>query len=195
MLKVGITGGIGSGKTTICYFFRLLGIPVFEADTEAKHIINSSAFVRSELKRLFGNDIYLANQSIDRKKLAGLIFNSPILLEKVNAIVHPEVRKFFFEWCATQNTPYIIHEAAILFESGFYKMMDQTILVKAPVNDRIHRVMTREITTEEEVKNRISKQWTDEEKEALATYTINNNNAELIIPRLLELDKKFKSHG
>ena len=195
MLKVGITGGIGSGKTTICNFFRLLGIPVFEADTEAKHILNSSAFVQSELKRLFGNDIYLTNQSIDRKKLAGFIFNSPILLEKVNAIIHPEVRKSFFEWCTRQDSSYIIHEAAILFESGFYKMMDQTILVKAPLKERISRVMARENTTEEEVRNRISKQWTDEEKEVLATYTINNNNAELIIPQLLELDKKFKLHG
>ncbi|WP_423127454.1 dephospho-CoA kinase [Gaoshiqia sp. Z1-71] len=195
MLKVGITGGIGSGKTTICNFFRLLGIPVFEADTEAKHIIDSSAFVQSELKRLFGNDIYLTNQSIDRKKLAGFIFNSPILLEKVNAIIHPEVRKSFFEWCTRQNSSYIIHEAAILFESGFYKMMDQIILVKAPLKEQISRVMARENTTEEEVRNRISKQWTDEEKEVLATYTINNNNAELIIPQLLELDKKFKLHG
>ncbi|MGD9931432.1 MAG: dephospho-CoA kinase [Mangrovibacterium sp.] len=195
MLKIGITGGIGSGKSTICHFFRLLGVPVFEADTEAKKIMNQSPVIRSKLRMLFGNDIYLANQTIDRKKLAGLIFNSPPLLEEVNSIVHPEVRKFFFEWCDKQNSPYIVHEAAILFESGFYRMMDQTILVTAPLEERIKRVMARENTTEEDIRNRISKQWPDEEKMKLATYILNNNNEELLLPRLIELDIKFKTHG
>lgn len=194
-LKIGITGGIGSGKSTICRFFRLLGIPVFEADTEAKKIINTSPVVQSKLKAILGDDIYLPDQTIDRKKLAGLIFNSPSLLEKVNGIVHPEVRSHFFHWCEKQQSPYIIHEAAILFESGFYKMMDQTILVTAPLEERIKRVLARENTTEEDIRNRISKQWSDEEKIKLATFVIQNDNKELIIPQLFELDKKFKSHG
>lgn len=195
MLKIGITGGIGSGKSTICHFFRLLGAPVFEADLEAKKIMNQSPVIRSNMQMLFGKDIYLANQTIDRKKLAGLIFNSPPLLEKVNSIIHPEVRKYFFEWCEKQKAPYIVHEAAILFESGFYRMMDQTILVTAPLEERIKRVMARENTTEEDIRNRISKQWPDEEKMKLATYILNNNNEELILPQLIELDIKFKTHG
>ncbi|MCW0482262.1 dephospho-CoA kinase [Gaoshiqia sediminis] len=195
MLKIGITGGIGSGKSTICHFFRLLGAPIFEADLEAKKIMNQSPVIRSNMQMLFGKDIYLANQTIDRKKLAGLIFNSPPLLEKVNSIIHPEVRKYFFEWCEKQKAPYIVHEAAILFESGFYRMMDQTILVTAPLEERIKRVMARENTNEEDIRNRISKQWPDEEKMKLATYILNNNNEELILPQLIELDIKFKTHG
>ena len=195
MLKVGITGGIGSGKSTICNFFSLLGIPVFNADNEAKKIMNESLLVRSKMMMLFGKDIYLPNQDIDRKKLASIIFNSPSLLQKVNSIIHPEVRNYFNEWCNEQESPYIVHEAAILFESGFYKIMDYTILITAPENQRIERIMQRDKSTYEQIKKRISKQWTDEKKIKLADFTINNNNRELIIPTLIELDKKFKHHG
>ena len=195
MIKVGITGGIGSGKSTICHFFRTLGIPVFEADTEAKKLINSSEAIKNQLIAEFGSDIYLPNQLIDRKKLAGLIFNSPTLLEKVNRIIHPEVRIYFNKWVELQKSPYIIHEAAIMFESGFYQMMDYTILVTAPEAERIARVMKRENSTEESVKARIKKQWTDEQKMELASFIVKNDNSELIVPKLIELDKRFRSHG
>jgi len=195
MIKVGITGGIGSGKSTVCQFFRTLGIPVFEADVEAKKLINSSDPIRNQLKALFGANIYLPNQVIDRKKLAGLIFNSPNLLEKVNAIVHPEVRNYFHNWCNRQQAPYIVHEAAIMFESGFYKMMDYTILVTAPEEDRIARVMAREQTDAESVRARIEKQWKDEDKIELADFVVRNDNKELIIPQLIKLDKQFRNHG
>ena len=195
MIKVGITGGIGSGKSTICQFFRMLGIPVFEADNEAKKLINTSLSIKNQLTALFGSSIYLPNQSIDRKKLAELIFNSPNLLGKVNDIIHPEVRNFFEKWCAMQKSPYVVHEAAIMFESGFYQMMDYTILVTAPEAERIQRVMTRENTNEESVRARIAKQWTDEKKKELADFIIENNNKELIVPQLLILDKQFKNHG
>jgi len=195
MIKVGITGGIGSGKSTICHFFRTLGIPVFEADTEAKKLINSSEAIKNQLIAEFGSDIYLPNQLIDRKKLAGLIFNSPTLLEKVNRIIHPEVRIYFNKWVELQKSPYIIHEAAIMFESGFYQMMDYTILVTAPEAERIARVMKRENSTEESVKARIEKQWTDEQKMELASFIVKNDNTELIVPKLIELDKRFRSHG
>ncbi|RKD89746.1 dephospho-CoA kinase [Mangrovibacterium diazotrophicum] len=195
MIKVGITGGIGSGKSTICHFFRTLGIPVFEADTEAKKLINSSEAIKNQLIAEFGSDIYLPNQLIDRKKLAGLIFNSPTLLEKVNRIIHPEVRIYFNKWVELQKSPYIIHEAAIMFESGFYQMMDYTILVTAPEAERIARVMKRENSTEESVKARIEKQWTDEQKMELASFIVKNDNKELIVPKLIELDKRFRSHG
>ena len=195
MLKVGITGGIGSGKSTICHFFRLLKTPVFDADTEAKKIMNESALVRSKMIVTFGKDIYLPNQTIDRKKLASIIFNSPSLLAKVNSIIHPEVRKTFFEWCDKQPAPYIIHEAAILFESGFSQMMDHTILIVAPEQQRIDRVMKRDGSTAGQIKERIEKQWPDDKKMALADFVIHNNNRELIIPKILELDKKFRQHG
>lgn len=195
MFKVGITGGIGSGKSTICNFFSLKGIPVFNADLEAKRIMNSSSLVRSQMMLHFGNDIYLANQQLDRQKLAALIFNSEPMLQKVNAIVHPAVRNYFFEWCQNQQAPYVVHEAAILFESGFYNMMDYTILVTAPEQQRIDRVVQRDQSTREQVKERIAKQWPDEEKMKLANTTINNNNRELILPVLIELDQKFRTHG
>lgn len=195
MLKVGITGGIGSGKSTVCVFFEIIGIPVFTADTEAKIIMDHSSVVRKQLIAIFGKDIYLPNGTLHRKKMAELIFNSPALLEKVNALVHPEVRKYFLDWLQKQNTAYIVYEAAILFETGFYTMMDFNILVTAPEEERIRRIMSRENTTVEDIRNRISKQWTDERKAELADYIINNNNEELIIPQLVELDKKFRRHG
>lgn len=195
MIKVGIAGGIGSGKSTICQFFTLLGIPVFEADVEAKRLINTSETIRHKLTAEFGRNIYLPNQVIDRKKLAGLIFNSPSLLTKVNQIVHPEVRNYFFEWCEKQQSPYVVQEAAIMFESGFYKLMDYTVLVTAPESERIARVMKREGSTAESVKARIDKQWKDERKAELANFVINNDNKELVLPQLVELDKQFRSHG
>ncbi len=195
MLKIGITGGIGSGKSTICKFFEAIGIPVFTADTEAREIMNNSPVIRNQLIAIFGTDIYLPNDMLDRKKLAELIFHSPVLLEKVNVLVHPEVRKYFLDWLQKQNTPYVVYEAAILFETGFYMMMDFNILIVAPEEERIKRVMAREKTTIKDIKTRISKQWSDDRKAGLADYIINNNNEELIIPQLVELDKKFKIHG
>lgn len=195
MLKIGITGGIGSGKSTVCNFFHLLGIPVFNADLEAKRIMNESALIRSKILLLFGQNIYLPNKTIDRKKLAEIIFNSPPLLQKVNSIIHPEVRNYFYEWCSQQKSSYIIHEAAILFESGFYKMMDYTILVTALEKQRINWVIKRDKSDSKRVKDRIAKQWTDKQKKDLADYTIKNDNQELILPTLIKLDKTFKQHG
>ncbi len=195
MLKVGITGGIGSGKSTICHFFSLLGIPVFNADQQAKRIMNESSLVRSKMMVHFGKDIYLKNQTIDREKLAGIIFNSPPLLQMVNAIVHPEVRNYFFDWCKRQQSPYIIHEAAILFESGFYEMMDYTILITAPEQQRIERVMKRDQSSSQQIRERISKQWPDQEKMKLADFIMKNDNRELVLPALIKLDQKFRTHG
>ncbi len=195
MIKVGITGGIGSGKSTICQFFRSIGIPVFEADIEAKKLVSNSESIRYQLKALFGSDIYLPNKTIDRKKLASLIFNSPPLLQKVNNIIHPEVRKYFETWCEKQQTPYIIHEAAIMFESGFYEMMDYTVLVTAPEEIRIQRVMEREKTDADSVRARMEKQWKDEKKAELADFIIRNDGTELVVPQLVKLDKQFRTHG
>lgn len=194
-ISVGITGGIGSGKSTVCEIFKLLGAPVFEADKEAKRLLDTNSEIKLKLIHLFGDDIYTANGTINRKKLAGIIFNNNIQLSKVNEVVHPVVRSEFFEWIKKQDCAYVIHEAAILFESSFYKMMDFTILVSAPENDRIKRVAKRDNVTFEQVRERIANQWSDEQKRELASLEIVNNNKELIIPQLVKIDKQLKEYG
>ena len=195
MIKVGITGGIGSGKSTVCKVFRVLGIPVFEADSVAKQLLNNDMQIREQLIQLFGASVYLHDGTIDRKYLAGIVFSNPSLLSQLNSIVHPAVRKAFDEWYLIQNSPYIIHEAAILFESGFYKMMDKTITVVTDENERIERVVKRDEITAELVRQRMKNQWSDEEKIKLADFVIGNNDRELIIPQIVEIDKKIKAHG
>ena len=194
-ITVGITGGIGSGKSTVCQIFKILGVPVFEADLVARKLLNDSSKIVSGLIRLFGEGIYDADTGIDRKKLAELIFNDDIQLSKVNELIHPEVRNEYQKWLTKQNSPYILHEAAILFESGFYKMMDYTILVSAPENIRIERVSKRDKVNSERVMERIQKQWTDDEKRKLANAEIINDNSELIIPQVIKLDKKLRENG
>jgi dephospho-CoA kinase len=194
-LAIGITGGIGSGKSTVCKIFKLLGIPVFEADLVAKTLINSNSEIKTGLIQLFGKGIYAADNKIDREMLAKLIFTDDLLLEKVNQMVHPKVRNEFLNWMKQQNATYAIHEAAILFESGFYKMMDYTILVTAPENMRIYRVSKRENILPEMVRSRMEKQWTDEEKRKLASAELVNDNKNLLIPQILEIDKNIKTHG
>jgi dephospho-CoA kinase len=194
-LTVGITGGIGSGKSTVCQIFRILGVPVFEADLVAKNLINSNTEIRNGLIALFGNDIYGADNRINRKMLANLIFNNDFLLGQVNQLVHPAVRNEFLNWSKIQDSDYIIHEAAILFESGFYKLMDYNILVSAPEELRIERVTKRENIAPGTVRERMAKQWPDEEKRKLANLEIVNDNKKLIIPQILETDKNLKTHG
>lgn len=194
-LKIGITGGIGSGKSTVCNVFRVLGIPIFEADLVAKQLLNSNPEIKEELIRLYGKEIYTENNGVDRKKLANIIFNDDIQLAKINALVHPAVRNEFQHWAELQQSPYVIHEAAILFESGFYKMMDFTILVSAPEQQRIDRVIKREGITEELVKSRMKKQWTDAEKRQLASIELVNDNKNTILPQIIKIDKRLKEYG
>lgn len=194
-LKIGVTGGIGSGKSTVCLIFKMLGIPVFDADLVAKKLINSNEEIRAGLLLLFGNKIYDDNNLLNRKMLADLIFNDDNLLEKVNNLVHPAVRNDFIHWVEKQNADYVIHEAAILFESGFYKMMDFTILVSAPIEMRIDRVVERDNIKAEMVEARIKKQWTDEEKRKFASLELVNDNQNLLIPKILEIDNKLKTDG
>ncbi len=195
MLKIGITGGIGSGKSTVCRVFSVMGIPVFEADKVARKLMDTDEEIHEKLVRLFGAAVYLPDQTVNRKYLAGIVFKDPSLLAQLNEIVHPVVRKTFFDWCERQKSPYIIHEAAILFESGFYKMMDKTITVATNEDERIQRVMKRDGTTMELVKERIKNQWSDEERIKLADFVIGNNDDQLIIPQIIEIDKKIKANG
>lgn len=194
-LKIGITGGIGSGKSSVCKVFKVLGVPVFEADVVAKKLIESDPEIRNGLINLFGADIYSPNGRLDRKKLAGLIFNNDIQLQKVNELVHPAVRANFLNWVEEQNAPYVIHEAAILFESGFYKIMDHTILVSAPEQERIDRVSRRDKVTEDQVRERMQKQWPDAEKRKLATFEIKNADSDMILPIVIKIDKQLRENG
>ena len=194
-LKIGITGGIGSGKSVVCALFSLLGIPVFEADQVAKKLMNSDSRLRRELVDLFGEAVYTAEGVIDRKMLAGILFNDQLALQKVNSLVHPAVREAFLQWCSEQTSPYVLHEAAILFESGFFRMMDRNILVTAPEELRIRRVTTRDGVSAEAVLQRMQNQWTDEEKIPLADFIISNDDTRAIIPQVLDIDKQIRKYG
>jgi dephospho-CoA kinase len=190
MIKVGLTGGIGSGKTLISEIFKRLSIPVFNADQEAKIILNSNPEVISEIKSNFGEDIYTQDE-INRSQLAKIIFNDYSALKKINAIIHPKVRQYFYDWIKKQNAKYVIEEAAILFESKAYKEMNITINVHADESLRIQRVMDRDEVGLDEVKSRMKNQLSDQERINLADYTIYNDGKEMVLPQILEIHHKI----
>lgn len=170
---IGLTGGIGSGKSSIAKHIESLGIPLYIADTEAKKILDT-ADVIAKVIALFGDDI-LENGKIDRKKIAALVFQDPEKLKKYNAIIHPEVYLHFQNWVKQHNNyPLVVKEAAILFESGSYKDCDKIILVTAPKENRIQRVMKRDAVTREAVEQRMSHQWDDETKKSMSDFVIEN---------------------
>ena len=177
MKVVGLTGGIGSGKTTVIKMFAALGVPVYIADIEAKKLTNSSPVIREKLIKLLGNEAY-QNDKLNRKFVAEKIFNDKNLLEGVNAIIHPEVGLNFEKWREQQTSDYVIKEAAILFENGSYKNCDVVILVTAPEEVRIARVMKRDGVTKSQVKERIKNQWPDSKKKELADIIIENIDLE-----------------
>lgn len=194
-LKIGITGGIGSGKSVLCDFFKLLRIPIFEADAWARDLTNTHPKIRTGLINFFGAGIYTPDGVVDRKKLAGIIFNDQVSLREVNGLIHPVVREEFLIWAEKQDAPYVVHEAAILFESGFYKMMDFNILVSAPRIMRLERVAKRDNSTPEQISGRMDKQWKDNRKRELASIEIRNDNTELVIPQIIRIDKQLKEYG
>lgn len=173
MKIIGLTGGIGSGKTTVARMFEELGVPVYYADDEAKKLNDTSETIKTGLTNLLGNELYKEGK-LDRKKLAEIIFSDKKILEKVNQIIHPEVASHFKEWVSRQKSPYVLKEAAILFESGSYQFCDAVILVTAPEEERILRVMQRDNVTREQVMARMRNQWPEEQKKALADYIIEN---------------------
>ncbi|MFV0290593.1 MAG: dephospho-CoA kinase [Mangrovibacterium sp.] len=190
MKKLGITGGIGSGKSTICKLFKLLGIPVYDSDINAKILMNSSLLIKEKLQNSFGDSIYFKNNELDRKKLASIVFNSPTSLATLNAIVHPEVRADFERWCALHaDAPYVIQESAILFDSGLHRLMNKTLTVTAPLQERIDRVMNRDRITKELVVERINNQMTDEERMSLSDFIIKNGKSDLIIAQVLKINQ------
>ena len=177
MITIGLTGGIGSGKTTVARMFEEYGIPIYIADTEAKNLMHTSCEIREALQHLLGKNVYKDGQ-LDRKFMADKIFNDSQLLEKTNNIIHPRVETHFQEWKKKQNAPYCIKEVAILFENGSYKRCDKTILVVADEEERIARVMKRDGVQKEKVLDRMKNQWSDAKKSPLADYIIHNHNLE-----------------
>jgi dephospho-CoA kinase len=155
MFKVGITGNIGSGKTTVCKIFEVLGIPVFYADDEGKKVMIEDDVLIAGIKQAFGTEAYFADGNLNRKHIAGIVFNDKEELLKLNALVHPAVFRAFDKWVINQkNVPYVLKEAALLFESDSYKMCDRSVLVTAPLDIRIQRVTQRDGITADEVKSR-----------------------------------------
>ncbi|HAF30017.1 MAG TPA: dephospho-CoA kinase [Bacteroidales bacterium] len=190
MIKVGLTGGIGSGKTLAGEIFRHLGIAVFNADNEAKIILNNDQELKHQIENIFG-EIYV-NSEIDRKKLASIIFNDKEALKTINSLIHPKVRIQFHDWVKKQvHAKYIVEEAAILFESNAYKELDITINVHADELIRINRVVKRDNTTEENVKSRMKNQLSDSERIKLADHTIYNNGDRMLLPQILEIHHKI----
>ncbi|AOW10681.1 dephospho-CoA kinase [Flavobacterium gilvum] len=176
---IGLTGGIGSGKTTVANEFLALGIPVYITDSEAKTIMQTDA-VLDQIKTEFGNTIF-ENGVLIREKLSEIVFNNSDKLAKLNGIVHPAVKQHFKEWLVEhKNHPLVIYESAILFESGSYKQCDFVINVEAPLELRIQRVIERDKTTREKVLERIKNQWKDEEKSSKSDFVIKNTSIEAI---------------
>ena len=195
MLKIGITGNIGSGKTTVSKIFEILGVPVFYADEAAKKVMVEDPILINALKAVFGGESYFNDGSLNRKYIADIVFNNETELAKLNAIVHPAVFRAFDNWLAgIKNAPYVMKEAALLFESSSYKMCDKTIMVTAPLELRINRVMQRDNLTRAEVESRNARQFSEEKKIQLADFVIRNDDTELVIPQVIELHKKFSSH-
>ncbi|PTS99279.1 dephospho-CoA kinase [Pedobacter sp. HMWF019] len=193
MLKIGITGGIGSGKTTICHIFETLGASVFYADDVAKQIMVTDPVLVAGVKDTFGEESYHQNGVLNNKYIAGIVFNDAAQLAKLNALVHPAVFRAFDTWVAQvpETCPYILKEAALLFESGSYKMCDKNILVTAPIEVRMARVMARDQVTQAQVKARMDKQYTDEQKLKMADFFMINDESSSVIEQVLHLHHQF----
>jgi dephospho-CoA kinase len=192
MLKIGLTGGIGSGKSTVAEIFKVLGVPVFVADEVAKSLLNDAEVIDFYRKTL-GNEI-IGPQGIDKKKAAAILFQQPRLVEKINAFIHPLVDQRFDAWCDQYTTvPYVIKESAILFETGLYKKLDFTLLVTAPVDLRIDRLRTARHMDIAEINKRMQHQWADEEKIKLASWIIYNDNQHAVLPQVLDIHQQILS--
>jgi dephospho-CoA kinase len=192
-MKLGITGGIGSGKTSVCRVFNVLGIPVFSADPVARQIMESDKSIIRGINKIAGRDLY-KNGTLNRAELSSLIFNNSDLLNKVNALVHPVVFEKFNNWVEKQNTPYVIMEAAILFESGGSNLVDRVATVVAPVEERIERVTRRNLLSRGQVMERIRNQMDDESRIKMSDYVIYNSENDMIIPAILKIHEDLINH-
>lgn len=190
MLKIGLTGGIGSGKSVVAEIFKALGIPVFNADLEAKSLMEKDMQLVSSIKKIFGDGAY-AGDRLNRTFLADIVFSNPYLLEQLNALVHPAAINAANLWMDRQTTPYVIKEAALMFESGSAAQLDYIIGVQAPVSERIKRVMDRDNVSREQVLARMSRQINETIKMKLCNFVVVNDEQQLMIPQVLTLNEKF----
>lgn len=187
MIRVGLTGNIGSGKSIVARVFEALNVPVFRADDEGRKLLDHPG-VKDNICNRFGSAVFIDDR-VDRKKLASVVFSDREALDFLTGIIHPRVRNRFDEWCSEQDAKYIIHEAAILMESGFHKLMDRVILVTCPESLAISRVMDRDNVKEEEVRKRMDRQWPEEKKRPLADHMIVNDGREMVVPQVLTIHK------
>lgn len=192
MIKIGLTGGIGSGKTTVAKIFELLGIPVYYADDAAKRIMNEDEELKTAIQKQFGKDAY-DNEGLDRTFLSAKVFTDPVQLEILNSLVHPATIRDAAKWMSQQKTSYTIKEAALIFESGSTEHLDYVIGVYAPTQLRIKRAMERNHLGYEEVTQRINKQVDENIKMKLCDFVIYNDEQHLLIPQVIELHKKLLS--
>jgi dephospho-CoA kinase len=193
-LWVGITGGIGSGKSTVCQVFRLLGIPVYSADDRAKALMAVDSTLKSQILEEFGEDSYLPNGEVNRNFLAEKVFSDPEKVKKINSFVHPAIGKDFSQWAENQSAPYLIKEAALLFETGAAKELDRVINVSSPLKVRMARILSRDPhRNEEQVNQIINQQLPDEQKNDLADFVIKNTDNKLLIPQVLEIHKNLST--
>jgi dephospho-CoA kinase len=191
MLKVGITGGIGSGKTTVCRIFELLNIPVFYADDEAKKLMVNNLELVDAIKIAFGEDAYYENGELNRKYISDIVFKDKDKLNMLNSLVHPAVFKAMEIWASKQKSKYVLKEAALLFESGSYRDNDYNILVSSDLDLRIERIAKRDLMSKDQIKARINTQFSEEVKEKLADFLIDNNESQFLIPQVLKLHHRF----
>ena len=191
MLRIGITGGIGSGKSTVAHVFEVLGIPVYYADREAKKMMNEDEELKQGIMQEFGNAAYI-NGILNRQHIASVVFADKEKLRVLNALVHPATIRHGLQWMDRQNTPYVIKEAALIFESGSQEYLDYVIGVSAPLNVRIQRTMQRDKVTREEVLSRMQNQIQEDIKMRLCDFVIRNDEQELVIVQVMALDKKLR---
>jgi dephospho-CoA kinase len=189
-LKLGVTGGMGSGKTTVCKVFEVLGIPVFSADDEAKKIQDNDRDLQIKINSLAGRDLFPSGR-LDRPELAKLIFNNKELLEKVNSLIHPVVSSSFREWVKKQDSPYSIMEAAILFESGAFRLMDKILTVVTPLEERIERLIRGNRLSREQIIERIKNQIDDESRVKQSDFVISNSENDMIIPAIIGIHEEM----
>jgi len=193
MIKAGITGNIGSGKSTVARLFEILGVPVFYADQQAR-IISERIDVLEEIRKTFGDKVIATDGSLNRKAVAAIVFSDAEKLSALNSIIHPRVLDAFNEWCTLhQSTPFVLFESAILFESGLDYLCDRIILVTAPEELKIHRVMQRDLISSQEVITRMSNQWAESKLLHLSNFEIVNDDCASLIEQVVLIDSILKS--
>ena len=190
VLRVGLTGGIGSGKSTVAQIFEVLGIPVYYADIAAKKIMNEDEGLRSAIKNIFGEQAY-ANNILDRKYISSIVFSDPAKLQQLNALVHPATKKDGEAWMQEQTSPYAIHEAALIFEAKVSDRLDLVIGVSSPIELRIKRATERDKVSREEVLKRMEQQLDEEVKMSKCDFVLINDEQQLLIPQVLTLHEKI----